>query len=132
MLGVFCQIAFHIAGGWNELPFDHADILASADHVVPVMLHGFLGLGVLGEHHQAGGMLVEAVHDKDLVALILALEIFAQDGIGCSFLYAVGAYRQQSVALVYAKVVVVLVDDDQLLYITVGQIYGDVGLLSGC
>lgn len=108
---VFGQIAADFSFGRLHPAAYDGIIAAFEHHVVPVMLHGFLGLGVLGEHHQAGGVLVEAVHDKDLVSLILALEIFAQDGIGCSFLYAVGAYRQQSVALVYDKDVVVLVDN---------------------
>ena len=112
-----CRILGEIAAYYAFFRFkdtvDNRHILALEHHVVPVVLHVVLCLRRFGKHHQAGGLLVEAMDDEELVARVLALEVVAEEGIGRPVLLLVGSHRQKSVALVYNYYGVVLIDDFQ-------------------
>ena len=111
MLRVFGKIAAHFALRLVELPFNHTDILASAHHVVPVVLQPLFGLDCLGEDHETRCVLVEPVHDENLVARIFGFQIVAEDRVGCALFDFVVSHREEAVAFIDHNDVVVLIDE---------------------
>ena len=96
---------------WNAL--NYGEVLTFEHHIVPVMLQSLLRLHVLGKHHQSRCIPVKAVHDENLIAWIAPLNILAQYGVSGAFLDVVGADREQSVAFVDHKDVVIFIYQTQ-------------------
>ena len=76
VLGVFGEKSADLPLGRLDFPLHDADILTPQDHVVPVVLQSLFGLDGLGEDHQAGGVLVKAVHNEEFVARVMGLDVF--------------------------------------------------------
>ena len=89
---VFGKIAADGAFALVEVAFDNGHICALEHHIVPVILHGGLGLLGLGKHHEAGGLLVETVHDKYFVARVDAFHVVAQQRVGRAVFFGVGCH----------------------------------------
>lgn len=107
---VLYEIAFDRALILLYVAVNHAYILTVKHHVIPIMLHLHLCFLCLSEHHEAGGVLVKAMHDENFLPRVDPLHVFLKYRVGGSGLDAVITHRQEAVTLVDNDDIVIFID----------------------